>query len=186
MGQLHHKCMLATCSITTTNKQNNNVIDYDYIESNHDYNRDQICLETFWERKENSFAWCYFQTTRDMNECNKRNYQSIRMKHRKKRNNITYWLLCRQQTSCVTRSLSQGENVCWKKLTGHFGGGALANTQKRTWEVMVNPDVDAYTKTLNQRKTLRGVLLTLNQLNVVLNLELAPKKLFLCPMLSLK
>jgi len=51
---------------------------------------------------------------------------------------------------------------------------------------MVNPDVDAYTKTLNQRKTLRGVLLTLNQLNVVLNLELAPKKLFLCPMLSLK
>jgi len=41
-GQLHHKCnrlrlrLLAICSITITNKQNHNVIDYDYIESNHD------------------------------------------------------------------------------------------------------------------------------------------------------
>jgi len=34
------------CSITVTNKQNHNVIGYDYIESNHDYNRDYICLET--------------------------------------------------------------------------------------------------------------------------------------------
>jgi len=52
MGRLRHKCnrlrLLATCSITITNKQNNNVIDfaYDYIKSNHDYNRDYICLET--------------------------------------------------------------------------------------------------------------------------------------------
>jgi len=34
-----------------------NAIDYDYIESNHDYNRDCICLETSWERKQNPFAW---------------------------------------------------------------------------------------------------------------------------------
>jgi len=35
MGRLHHKCnrlrLLATCSITITNKQNNNVFDCDYI-----------------------------------------------------------------------------------------------------------------------------------------------------------
>jgi len=57
MGRLHHKCnrlrLLATCSITITNKQNHNVIDYDYIESNRDHN----CLETFSERKQKSFAW---------------------------------------------------------------------------------------------------------------------------------
>jgi len=44
MGWLQHKCswlwLLATWSITTTNKQNHNVIDY--IVSN--YNRDYICL----------------------------------------------------------------------------------------------------------------------------------------------
>jgi len=65
MGGLQHKCnrlrlgLLATCSvtITITNKQNHNVIDYDYIESNHDYNRDYICLETSSERKQTSFAW---------------------------------------------------------------------------------------------------------------------------------
>ena len=37
---------------------------------------------------------------------------------------------------------------------------------------MVNPHVDDYTQTLNQRKILHGVLLTLNQLNMVLKLEL--------------
>jgi len=56
MGRLHHKHirlrLLATCSITITNKQNNNLTDYDYTESNHDYNRDYICLETFSERKQ--------------------------------------------------------------------------------------------------------------------------------------
>jgi len=35
-----------------TNKQNYNVVDYDYIESNHNY----ICLETSSERKKNPFA----------------------------------------------------------------------------------------------------------------------------------
>jgi len=39
------------------NKQNLFVIDYDYIESNHDYNRDYIYPETSSERKQNSFAW---------------------------------------------------------------------------------------------------------------------------------
>ena len=56
MGWLQHNCnrlrLLATCSITITNKQNHNVIDYDYIESNHDYNRDYNCLETYSERKQ--------------------------------------------------------------------------------------------------------------------------------------
>jgi len=65
MGRLHHKCnrlrlrLLATCSITITNKQNHNLIDYDhdYIESNHDFNCDYICLETSSERKQHPFAW---------------------------------------------------------------------------------------------------------------------------------
>jgi len=62
MVRLHYKCnrlrLLATWSITITNKQNHNVIAYDYIESNHDYSRDYICLETFLERKQNPFALC--------------------------------------------------------------------------------------------------------------------------------
>jgi len=63
MGRLQHKCnrlrLLATCSITITNKQNHNLIDYDcdYIESNHHYNRDYIRLETFSERKQTPCAW---------------------------------------------------------------------------------------------------------------------------------
>ena len=56
MERLQHKCnrlrLLATCSITITNKQNPSVIDYDYIVSNHDYNHDYICLETSSERKQ--------------------------------------------------------------------------------------------------------------------------------------
>jgi len=60
MGRLQHKCnrlrLLATCSITITNKQNHNVIDYDYIESNHDYYRDYFCLQTSSERKHNTKA----------------------------------------------------------------------------------------------------------------------------------
>jgi len=52
MGQLQHKFnrlrLLATCSIMITNKQNHNVIDYDYIFSNHDY----ICLGRSSEKKQ--------------------------------------------------------------------------------------------------------------------------------------
>jgi len=61
--RLQHKCnrlrLLATYSITIalTNKQNHNVIEYDYIESNHDYNCDYICRETPSGRKQNTFAW---------------------------------------------------------------------------------------------------------------------------------
>jgi len=51
MGRLHHKCnrlrLIATCLITITNKRNHNVIDYDYIESDHDC----ICTETSSEKK---------------------------------------------------------------------------------------------------------------------------------------
>jgi len=34
-------------------------------------------------------------------------------------------------------------------------GDMLINTQKKTWEMMVNPGVHGYTKTPNQRKILR-------------------------------
>jgi len=34
-----------------------NVIDYDYIESNYDYNRDYICLEASSEQKQTPLAW---------------------------------------------------------------------------------------------------------------------------------
>jgi len=44
--------------------------------------------------------------------------------------------------------------------------------------MMVNPVVDGYTKTPNQRKILHTVLLTLNQLNMVLTLELSLLKIF--------
>jgi len=60
-GRLQHKCnrlrLLATCSITITNKQNHNIIDYDYIESIHDYNCDYICLETSSEVMQTLFVW---------------------------------------------------------------------------------------------------------------------------------
>jgi len=55
-GRLQHKCnrlrLLATCLITITNKQNHNVIDYDYIESNRDY----IYVETSSGQKQTQFA----------------------------------------------------------------------------------------------------------------------------------
>jgi len=40
--------------------------------------------------------------------------------------------------------------------------------------MMVNPDVDGYTKTLNQRKILHGVLFTLNQYGVEVG-NISPK-----------
>jgi len=77
MGRLQRKCnrlrLLATCLITNT--QNTDVFDYDYIESNHDYNRDYICLGTFSEKKQNPFAWFHVSILSgniDMNEYNKR------------------------------------------------------------------------------------------------------------------
>jgi len=41
--------------------------------------------------------------------------------------------------SDVSRGLSQGGNL--------GEGGPLASTQKKTWEIIVNLDVDDYTKT---------------------------------------
>ena len=63
MGRLQSKCnrlrlgLLVTCSITVTNKQNHNAIDYDYIESNHDYNRDFILSSDILRKKTHPFAW---------------------------------------------------------------------------------------------------------------------------------
>jgi len=51
LGQTWSTNVIVKCSIT--NKQNHNVIDYDYIESNHDY----ICLEKSSERKQSLFVW---------------------------------------------------------------------------------------------------------------------------------
>jgi len=49
--------------------------------------------------------------------------------------------------SGVTRCLSQGNNSAAR--------GPLANTQKKNWEMIANPDVDGNTKTVNHRKALR-------------------------------
>jgi len=76
-GRLHHKCnrlqLLATCSITITNKQNHNEIDYDYIESNHDYNRNYIRLETSSEQKQTPLAWFDVSMSTEYHDYN-RNY----------------------------------------------------------------------------------------------------------------
>ena len=48
---------MQSITITITNIQDYNVTDYDYIESNHDYNRDYIGLETSSEQKQTPFAW---------------------------------------------------------------------------------------------------------------------------------
>jgi len=140
MGRLHLWCnrlrLLATSSMT--NKQNNNAIHNDYIESNHDY----ICLETFSGRK-NPFAWfhissLYFHTTYNMNECNKWNCQCGRIKHRKKlKSQIIHWDVC-ADNQWRTRSLSQSENS-WKKPTGHCEGPT-----RQQWEMMVDPYVYGY------------------------------------------
>jgi len=65
MGRLQHRFhrlrLLATCSITITNKQNHIVIDYDYTVSNHDYNRDYICLDTPSEREEHKTDAAHFR-----------------------------------------------------------------------------------------------------------------------------
>jgi len=50
------------------NKQNHNIINYNYIESNHNY----IRLETSSERKQYTIAWFHesiFQAIYNINEC---------------------------------------------------------------------------------------------------------------------
>ena len=52
------------------------------------------------------------------------------------------------------RGLSQGRNLAETRLLATVGN-RLANTQKKTWEIMVNQDEDGYTKTLHRRKILK-------------------------------
>jgi len=86
MDRLYQKCyqsrLLATCNITITNKQNHNVIDYDYIESNRDYNRNYIRRETSSVRKQNPFECFDVSILKDniryMNGCIERHYESSR------------------------------------------------------------------------------------------------------------
>ena len=85
MGRLQHKCnrlrLLATCSIAIkiTNKQNQNVIDYDYITLK--VITITIAITFVFKHLQNEnkphlhgLMLVYFQTTYDINECNKRNY----------------------------------------------------------------------------------------------------------------
>jgi len=146
MGRLHHKCnrspLLGTCSVTITNKQNN-VIDYDYIESNYGYNRDYICLETVSERKQKhicKLSWVYVQTTYEvyvqttygMNQCNKQNYQSVRIKYRKKvkSHHLLTGMFVQTANQLCNISLSQGGKLSWKKPTGHFGRPTSQHSEK--------------------------------------------------------
>ena len=86
VGQLHHKC-------------NRLRLHWKY---NHGYNRDYICLETSSDRKQNPFAWIHvFQTTYDMNECNKRNCLSAGINHHKKKNNVNVCLDFRADNKSV-------------------------------------------------------------------------------------
>jgi len=101
MGRLHNKCnrlqLLATCSITITNKQNHIVIDYNYdiIENNHNYNRNYICLETSSECKQNPFAWfdvCTFSDAKKSMQKKRNYYMNI---HQCKNMKL---LICKDQT----------------------------------------------------------------------------------------
>jgi len=56
--------------------------------------------------------------------------------------------------SGVTRDLSQGENLAERGRLATVGD-PLANNQKKTWEMMVHPNVVGYTKTIKHRKILR-------------------------------
>jgi len=49
---------------------------------------------------------------------------------------------------------TEGE-LSWKRPTGLCRRPTSQHSEKNTWEMMVNPDVDGYTKTANQRKILR-------------------------------
>ena len=54
----------------------------------------------------------------------------------------------------ATRVLSQGWKLSWKGPTGH-SKGRVANTQKTTLEMMVNPHVDGDSETLHHPKILQ-------------------------------
>ena len=125
------------------------VIDYDYIESNHDYNRDYNCLETFSEKKTIcvvSRKYNFRQRTIWMNAiCETTKLQ--RLSTEKNKNHCWLRCLCRQQTSCVDRSLNQGGRLSWKKPTGHCGGPTSQHSEKkfkkwrwmRMWMAILKP-----------------------------------------------
>jgi len=55
--------------------------------------------------------------------------------------------------SGVTRGLSQGKKLpVAERGALPIVGTPLAKTQKKAWQLMVSPDVDGYTKTLNHLK----------------------------------
>jgi len=60
-----------------------NVIDYDYTVSNHDYNRDYICLETSSERKQNPFDVSIFSDNIRYERMEERNYESLNVNTKK-------------------------------------------------------------------------------------------------------
>jgi len=59
-----------------------------------------------------------------------------------------------QQFQRNYRGLSQGRNLAETRLLTTLEN-LLANTKKKTWEMMVNQDVDGYTKTPHRRKMLK-------------------------------
>jgi len=56
--------------------------------------------------------------------------------------------------SGVTRALSQDGKLSKKGPTGHFAGPTSQHPEK-SWEMMLNSDVDSYAKTLKHRKIIR-------------------------------
>jgi len=114
----------STSSITITNKQNHNVIDYDFIESNHDYNCDYICLETSSERKQKPIWMVWYkyilrQHTIWINAINEIINLWGSSTGKKKKYFINCWLRCSysQQTSGVTRGFELKGKFSWKTPT---------------------------------------------------------------------
>jgi len=57
-------------------------------------------------------------------------------------------------SSCVTRGLIQVGKLSWKGTSGHCRGPTSQHSEKN-WEMIVNPNVVGYTKTLNNQNKLR-------------------------------
>jgi len=77
-----------------------------------------------------------------MNAINKIN-QSVRIKHRKKEKSQLFAEMLMQSTNqWRDQRFDPGEKLSWRRATV---GDPLANSQKKNWEMMVNPDVDCYT-----------------------------------------
>jgi len=81
----------------------------------------------------------YFQTTRDMNCCNKCNYESLRTKHRKKAKNHINWPLDRLQSSTAALCIFSFETE-WAGISIHLRICLLhqKSTVKKTSLVSLN------------------------------------------------